>query len=670
MQRATHYQDNRSALPALFRRFAFLLTVAVLMTYAAPASAQRFVTDPVEELGQALRLDKQSRVKKETLDFRKANLEAKIASLGTIGELGRAMLLQDWRDEDLEPALAAIDRELRTRVATRFENAVRAVLQRGDVANRWAVANLVGELAVMARGLETKAFFVKNHLASLVPDLIALARTQDDLRLPEAAARALGKIHPHLKDVDSVAATLAGLLKAERSGTRRAAAEALGSLMTIVSQNEKKMRIEAILAPMRQEVVQVGTAITQAAAVGLNDKDAEVRRRCASAIYEAAHDLSELVAEPPVPDFFPPEKRSLDEAERAMIRGYRRSVREEYDALKPLMDAVMKLAQTADSPLARALNDPDLAVRVMTAKAIEDIALTRQRLLKREASIPAWARAEQKQARAITDSPRPPVRPHLEVDKLPAPPLPDLLRQPARGAPRAASAHEESTEHRFTDTELPAELPGDSTWDNFRNTVVSDLARRLLDPEVRGRLAAIDALEMLGETGRQAAPALIGRLTDPDRFVRWSAARTLGRMGPVDPETAVPALARLLGDPDPDLRITAANALERYGPEAKAAIQALAEATATGDTEVRLAALRALEGIGRDAVPAIPTITLALANPDPRVRRLAADLLGRFGPLAQSAVPALRRALEDSDPLVRKSASIALLNMVPLPAER
>ena len=45
---------------------------------------------------------------------------------------------------------------------------------------------------------------------------------------------------------------------------------------------------------------------------------------------------------------------------------------------------------------------------------------------------------------------------------------------------------------------------------------------------------SIDALEMLGDQALPAVPALTRALADPDLFVRWAAARTLGKMVPAD----------------------------------------------------------------------------------------------------------------------------------------
>lgn len=92
---------------------------------------------------------------------------------------------------------------------------------------------------------------------------------------------------------------------------------------------------------------------------------------------------------------------------------------------------------------------------------------------------------------------------------------------------------------------------------------VPKLAEELVHPDVRVRRSALDVLEMSGSLALPALPALTRAFHDRDRFVRWSAIRTVGKLGPsVTPETRAD-LARMLRDPDVDLRKAAANALQQ-----------------------------------------------------------------------------------------------------------
>jgi HEAT repeat protein len=188
-------------------------------------------------------------------------------------------------------------------------------------------------------------------------------------------------------------------------------------------------------------------------------------------------------------------------------------------------------------------------------------------------------------------------------------------------------------------------------------------------------------------------------LSDPDRFVRWAAVRTLGRLAPREANLVVPAVARLLEDGDLDVEVAAATALERYGPQATDAVTALAQRSTHGDAEIRIAAMRVLVAIGNDAAPALPSVARNLVTqlagisadfdllqpgrttpgaeraalsaaatllgaPQPaRIRVTAAETLGRFGKLAAAAAPVLQQALSDIDPDVRRAASEALLKI-------
>jgi HEAT repeat protein len=197
---------------------------------------------------------------------------------------------------------------------------------------------------------------------------------------------------------------------------------------------------------------------------------------------------------------------------------------------------------------------------------------------------------------------------------------------------------------------------------------VAIIRQGLTDPNPVSRRALIDVLEMLGPEAAPAIPALVQALSDRDLFVRWSAARTLGRLAPEGANQAVLPLARLLCDRDLDVRLAGANALIRYGPDARAAVDALVRAVVSKtDAEFRIVVMQALEAIGQPAAGTIPALAGSLRDPDPRVRLEAARVIGRFGPRAAGAVGALREVLADPDSEVRKAASEALLQILPPP---
>jgi HEAT repeat protein len=188
------------------------------------------------------------------------------------------------------------------------------------------------------------------------------------------------------------------------------------------------------------------------------------------------------------------------------------------------------------------------------------------------------------------------------------------------------------------------------------------LGRLTANDEVRIRLAALYVLEGLETEAALAIAALARAARDANPFVRWAAARALGRLAPKEAATAVQALTPLLGDTNADVRITAVAALERFGPEARPALGELAKAARAGDVETRWRALQTLGALGPGAVAETrPALLAALNDAAPEVRRAAARTLPRLGPLDAASREALARATEDADERVREEASRVLL---------
>jgi HEAT repeat protein len=187
----------------------------------------------------------------------------------------------------------------------------------------------------------------------------------------------------------------------------------------------------------------------------------------------------------------------------------------------------------------------------------------------------------------------------------------------------------------------------------------------LNERDLKTRLSMMNVLFWLGSDAKVAAPTLIRALSDPSKFMRWAAARDLGRAGPVDLKNSLPALARLLRDSDLDVRLAAAATLESYGPYAQAFMPDIIQRVNTGDIESRVVAIRVLENMGPDARPAVPALIEALGHEDARLQRAAAECLarGHFGEAARLAEPALERAMSSTDPEVRRAASEALLTI-------
>jgi HEAT repeat protein len=580
------------------------------------AAGWAFFGTPVQDLRQALASPIHDTGKNsEELAARKRNLWHCIAGLRNLKELRDALLLQEWRDMDLEESLAEIDRFARGQVAHRFEGVLRDVLQYGDSGSRVAAAQMLGEVGTLL----PQAGAPNGVLRNLTAILAALVRSPD-AAVSAAAARALTQIHPVS---EATFAALEELQAGEEMERHRLGAQAQLDLVRAAAQNARR-ELETNAGAARLNVVQVWRAVLPAACQGLYDSDAEVRRLSIEALQQAATALGNLVRAP----------HAVAEDEPELRETYRREVEQERADLWPMVCAFQERIPV----LTRALSDTNPQVRYLAHRTFEDLSNAWTRLRCRAESNPA-----------VTSTPSAGARPGQARD-----PGVALARlNPTRTLPAAA----------------PAVLHPPGPSPSGLAAAVPALAAGLRDPSVQARRAAVDALEMLGPEATSAAPALVSALADPDRFVRWAAARTLGKLGPAEADAAVPRLVALLSDEDLDLQLASAEALGHYGPAARSAVPALAGAVGAADVELRLAAIQALEGIGPQAGPAIPALAEALADSQVRVRRAAAELLGRFGPAACATTPALRVAMADLDADVRRAAGDALLIVSPLAIE-
>jgi len=577
--------------------------------------------DPIEDLRQALRIPIRDSTNKEELQARKALLE-KRASLLTIGDLRRALLLTEWRDEDRDEAIAAIDRDVKRQVATRLIDSLKGLMERGNTPARLAAIIQVGEMGVVVRTAGGGGL-----ARELTPELIAQMKSGEPM-LRESAARALGRINA---DPKPAAAALGQLLKDGNVGERRAAGDGLNWMLRTVVQATKQVKDVQAVAMPREEQAAIATAVVPQAGRGLEDADYRVRRYCIESIQLAALILSDLTPDPSGPPFLligrKPTKMELEEIER-----YREDVEAERKLQLPLARALA--AQSAG--LGRRLSDSDAELRFLAAQALEEMGMARLRMLRKVNSVPP----------------------------LPAPDKPekDSRRPSAPGKPAILLTSAE----RVALVQDKDKGPDSLTEDPFKPGLVADaalLAARLGDPNERVRIAAVDALELLGSDAAGVVPQLVRGLSDRSPFVRWATVRTLGRIGPVDTERTVPLIAELLCDHDLDVRLAAAYTLGSYGDKSAPAVAQLAKAVVSGDAEQRIAAMKALQSIGKDAAPAVPALAQALGFADERVRRAAPPVLGLLGAAARSAIPALQQALFDSDPLVRQAASDALLSI-------
>ena len=215
---------------------------------------------------------------------------------------------------------------------------------------------------------------------------------------------------------------------------------------------------------------------------------------------------------------------------------------------------------------------------------------------------------------------------------------------------------------------LVAKVPGEGFADPFKTgltAVMPTLVQRAKDPVAAVRQAVVEAVEPLDESLLPKS-TIVAATSDANVFVRWSAARTLGKLGQANANQKVVApevggLATLLSDSDVDVRVAALTALQKYGAAAKSATPAVLVAASKGDVEARVMAIKTLDALGSDAPSTVPVLIQGLKESDIRLRREAAGGLVRFGPDAKPALVELRRALESDDAELRVTAAEAIL---------
>ena len=278
------------------------------------------------------------------------------------------------------------------------------------------------------------------------------------------------------------------------------------------------------------------------------------------------------------------------------------------------VEALEQIGSVAEGPLLVALDDPDSEIRVRAAVALERLG------------------------------------------------VPDTLVRMIDGGQRGPEAFETMVKFAAAGTPVfVAELARHAS-PKVRETVVTaaqrarrmDLGDELLqiasrDSEPRLRALAFTTLRSLGL--REALPAGIAGLSDPDQRVRVVAVGLVGDLG--GPEI-VELLRTQTTDPDPTVRTAAARALGAIGAlAAQSDIRRLLndpsptvrEAAVLATTEARLISL-------------VPSLMDLLGDSEPGVRRKAARALGGLGD--RSVVPALLRSFPDPSLDVSEAIAVAV----------
>jgi HEAT repeat protein len=175
------------------------------------------------------------------------------------------------------------------------------------------------------------------------------------------------------------------------------------------------------------------------------------------------------------------------------------------------------------------------------------------------------------------------------------------------------------------------------------------------------RADAATALGDIGKDAREAVPAMIEALREPDKLVRLVAARAMGKMYLADKQltkTFEALVESATSDPSREVRISAVRTLASVGPEA---VPTLIHVLKTeSDWLARTDAADGLGSCGREARAAIPALAEALRDQVVAVRMAAAQALGEIKVRDEKAVSALEQALNDDEKYVRERAQEAL----------
>jgi HEAT repeat protein len=569
-------------------RWPGVLGTALAILWVGVASADRFPSDPVEALRQMLKAPARNPA------ARAEALAKGIKELRNLGDLRRALLLQEWRDEEeLDEALRKVDATNRSQVAKRFEEEVKDVLAHGTVTGKLAIAQMLGDqvLGEISQSAARSSRIRSNVSLFFGPSMAELTKSEDP-PVRRAAARALGKMNA--KPEIAVPA-LGDLLASADPADRMTALEGLLNLVT-ASQT---------ISREPSEIVSTGQAVAPVAARALGDANLEVRRRAAETLYQVASALAKQVSEPRQRD------ESIDVEEN------RKKVRDDRTQLQPLITAIQEQAPA----LARALGDPDPTVRLWASQALEEIGNTRQRFQQLLESLPSSASSR------LPDQPISSIA-LVAVTAVqagaPEDPLLQALRQTLPALRRALTDPDVRVQLTVLDvletlgpdakpagTELVQSLSSPNRFVRWAATrtlgkagpvevaaAVPELSRLLFDADLDLCLAAATALERFGPAAQEAVPALVRAVSATDAEMRLAAIRALEGIG-TDAQPAIPALAAALADPDLRVRRSAAEVLGKFGPLARSAEPALRHTLNDSNAEVRQAASDALLGIMR-----------------------------------------------------------------------
>jgi len=676
--------------------------VSLSESIGADKNTEALPQDPVDALIDALNQERvpflpDKRGEALARDYRAASLKRAAANLKTPGEIGRALLLNEWGFGETE------DR-VRDDLANRFVKEVGAILDKGSPDRQIAACTVVDNtmigLTTLARdpeyvspyseaerkdekrrrdtlGKKEWEFYLR---ISRLADKLAVLSGTGAVPARAAAARTLGVFPTH---ADVVTKALAQQLKPNQPLlVRQGAGDGLLKLgQSLVEKQPSRLsqpRVSGMEATSQLKMSDekrraVATRLIPVAAQALDDEAPGVRLSAVLAMQETVNSLAEQLKLAPIlrRSYLPAPGRRGSRAEIERLDAMRDQLTAFRRNYLPAIEALNKQA----AAMGRATRDRNEQVRVAALRLIDELGRTRRLFRNIEESVPNLEPERTRETKRNSAAPRVVTLGTVPVEgglRPVADTRPQVLPAAIPGtypisAPEALRLRQKEAEKKKADKKETQKTTADERGETllpFFNQTAPQLVEGLKDPDVRTRRGAITALEDAGAAAAPHLEAIIGATCDSDAIVRWVAARILGKLQR-KPERIVPALIKMLQDVDHDPRGAAANSLGSLGPGARDAVPALAVGVNRGDVEYRMLAMRALENIGMPAAPVLPELGRALFDESPRIRGEAARVLGRFGPLSQAQLPLLRRLERDPDSDVRRAVGEAVLRIAP-----
>ena len=173
------------------------------------------------------------------------------------------------------------------------------------------------------------------------------------------------------------------------------------------------------------------------------------------------------------------------------------------------------------------------------------------------------------------------------------------------------------------------------------------------------RMGSEQAADILAKIHSVSLPSLIQATKSSEPRLRWTSARILGVIRPVESNT-VDALMALIHDKDTEVRQNCFRALAGFGNQISNTIPLLFEGTNDPDMTIRIGIYTDLVKLTGQASPYVSLIASCLTNVDHWVPETAASSLGDCGLLASNTYPQLIHALKTGEPQLRINAADAL----------